>query len=66
MNMRKALIYARSIRNEAKRNYAYNCISWAEEGGFGNMPECPDGLSYMAAQAVRNRILEYCSEKTRN
>ena len=44
--------YARRIRNPKKRAYAMSYLeSWLRHESTG--PELPEGLSYMAAQAVR-------------
>lgn len=47
--------YAYSCRNLAKRAYALAYIGWILTGRKGDAPE-PDGLSAMAAQAVRMNV----------
>lgn len=44
--------YARSLRNPAKRRYAYDYIAWLRSGQEGDEPERGE-LSYIAAQGVR-------------
>lgn len=57
----KAIAYIRAIRSPAKRTYAYAYLAHlgktpAERFAAGD-PE-PQGLTYMAAQAVRLRLAE--------
>ena len=47
--------YANLIRNSRKRQYAFAYIQWLRNGAVGIDPTY-DGLSYMAAQAVRLHI----------
>lgn len=50
------LQYCKSIRNSAKRDYAFRYRAWL----FGN-PDYPEyQCSYMAAQAVRMQLHEIC------
>ena len=47
--------YARRIRNQAKREYAYSIIFAGDRANFISVPP---GLSPMAAQAVRLAVAE--------
>ena len=64
----KAKAYVRGIRNPAKRAYAQSYLLWLCQEGkdfrTGKPRTCPSGagLSYMAAQAVRNQLDEYQRE----
>lgn len=60
MNIEKAVSYAKKIRNQAKREYAFVLIfNWSNKD---NMPR-PAGLSAMAAQAVRMNLNEIMEAK---
>jgi hypothetical protein len=51
---RHAARYVAAIKNDEKREYAIEYLTWWTEGGVE--PEAPETLSYMAGQAVRMRI----------
>jgi hypothetical protein len=49
-------LYANSIRNKPKRDYAFAYLAWLKNGSIGPEPDKPVALSYMAAQAVRQNL----------
>ena len=58
----EATKYINSIHNSAKRDYANRYYDWAMRGD--DAQDCPEprGISYMAAQAVRQRLSDYFEE----
>lgn len=49
--------YINRIRNQKKKTYAQEYLEWLRVGD-DDAPDPPEGLSYMAAQAVRMNVYE--------